>query len=74
MVAAEDADFEIVFNHIPTHIGIIGNERADKLTKAAVKMAFRAITRSTAERAAIEMEGMTDAMVAAMTSDFLTRQ
>ena len=74
LVAAEDADFEIVFNHIPAHIGIIGNERADKLAKAAVKTSFRAITRSTAERAAIEMEGMADAMVAAMTSDFLTRQ
>ena len=74
LVEAEDTDFEIIFNHILSHIGIIGNERAYKLAKAAVQTAFRAVTRSTAERAEIEMEGMADAMVAAMTSDFLTRQ
>ena len=63
-----------MYLHSHSHIGIIGNECADKLAKAAVQTAFRAVTRSTAERAAIEMEGMADAMVAAMTSDFLTRQ
>ena len=74
LVAAEDADFEIVFNHIPAHIGIIGNECADKLAKAAVRTAFQVLTRTTADRELLEMDGMADAMVAAMTSDFLTRQ
>ena len=55
-------------------MGIVGNECADKLAKAAVRLAFRAVTRSAAERVELEMDGMADAMVAAMTSDFLTRQ
>ena len=53
---------------------IIVNECADKLAKAAVRKAFQAVTRSAAERATLELDDMADAMVAAMTSDFLTRQ
>ena len=74
IVAAEDAEFDLVFNHVPAHIGIIGNECADKLAKAAVRTAFQVLTRTTADRELLEMDGMADAMVAAMTSDFLTRQ
>ena len=73
-MAAKDSEFELVFNHLPAHVGIIGNECADKLAKAAVRKAFQAVTRSAAERATLELDGMADAMVAAMTSDFLTRQ
>ena len=74
LVAAEAAEFDLVLNHLPSHVGIVGNECADKLAKAAVRLAFRAVTRSAAERVELEMDGMADAMVAAMTSDFLTRQ
>ena len=74
LVAAEGADFDLVFNHIPSHVGIVGNEYADKLAKKAVQSAFRATKRSEAERERREMDGMADAIVAAMTSDFLSRQ
>ena len=32
---------QVRFEHVPAHVGIKGNERADRLAKAAVRRAFR---------------------------------
>ena len=56
LVTAEDTEFDLVFNHLPIHVGIVGNERAEKLAKAAVRKAFQATTRSATEQVTIEAD------------------
>ena len=46
----KNVGFRAVFKHIPAHVGIYGNEKADRLAKAAMERAHKA-TPHTAEEA-----------------------
>ena len=60
-----DADVQISFRHVPAHVGIYGNEQADRLAKAAAVRAHRAASRTVEERVDMHLEGLADAIVAA---------
>ena len=74
MVAVETSELELVLVLVPAHVGIVGNECADKLAGAAAKRAHRHAARSVADRASAALDSMADAMVAALTSDHQARQ
>ena len=44
----KNAGFNAVFKHIPAHVGIYDNEKADRLVKAAMKPTHKAVPRTTA--------------------------
>ena len=52
--------------HIPAHVGILGNECADRLAKAAAKKGITAAARTNDERQQLELDAMADAIVAAI--------
>ena len=60
-----DAGIRISFRHVPAHVGIYGNEKADRLAKAAAVRAHRAASRTDEEREDMALEGLADAIVAA---------
>ena len=64
----------LVVKHIPAHVGIEGNEHADKLAKAATRTAHQVAARTSADRARIALDSMADTMVSAMTTDFQQRE
>ena len=47
-LATAKIDFEV--KHIPAHVGIYGNKRADRLAKAAARRAHRAAARTVEQR------------------------
>ena len=57
---------EVVITHVPGHVGIKGNERADRLAKAGSRRGHRDATLTPAEREARQLEGMADAIVAGL--------
>ena len=46
LTALADAGIEVEFRYVHTHIGVYGNERADRLAKAAAKRAHLAASRT----------------------------
>ena len=73
-MAVEESDFELDLVLVPAHVGIVGNECADKLAGAATRRAHRLAARSVADRQAAALNAMADAMVAVLTNDFCERQ
>ena len=71
---AENSNFELVIRKVPAHVDIVGNEGADKLAGAAADLTHRVAARSTQDQQVTALDGMADAMVAAMTNDFQDRQ
>ena len=74
VATTSQTDFELEVRHVPAHADIVGNERADRLAGAAVKKALKASARTAEERAEGQLNAMADALVAAITTDFDTRQ
>ena len=60
----ESKGIEVVITHVPGHVGVHGNERADRLTKADSQRGHRDAVLTPAERDARRLEGMADAIVA----------
>ena len=54
------------FVHVPAHVGIYGNERADRLAKAAVKRAISNSTLTSSQQHDRWVENQADAIVAAV--------
>ena len=48
--ALAKANIEVEFRHVSAHVGIHGNERADRLAKAAAKRAHAAAARTDEQR------------------------
>ena len=51
---------------VSTHVGIYGNEKADRLTKAAARRAHLAAARSNEQREDQALEALADSIVAAI--------
>jgi len=54
---------QVKFDHVPAHVGIRGNERADRLAKAAVERAFRNANLTSAQLQDIWLEDEADNIV-----------
>ena len=65
-LATAKIDFEV--KHIPAHVGIYGNERADRLAKAATRRAHRATARTVEERQDQALDALADSIIAAILS------
>ena len=59
----------LLFNYVPAHVGIYGNERADRLAKATARRAHTAAARSREQREEQALEALTDSIVAALTAN-----
>ena len=66
--ALAEAKIEVEFRHVTAHIGIYGNERADRLAKAAARRAHRAAARTQEQRQDQALDALADAIIAAITS------
>ena len=63
---ASRPDFSVKFNHVPAHVGVYGNERADRLAKAAARRAHAAAARSREQREEQALDALADSIVAAI--------
>ena len=59
-------DFSVTFNYVPTHVGVYGNERADRLAKAAARRAHAAAARTSEQREEQALDALADSIVAAI--------
>ena len=64
--ALSTAGFGVIFKHVPAHVGIYGNERADRLAKAAARRAHQAAARTDQQRQDQLVESLADSIVAAI--------
>ena len=65
LAALERADVQLTPKHVPAHVGVYGNEKADRLAKAAAKRAHKAASRTAEEQLDRQLETMADDIVAA---------
>ena len=63
LTAMEKSKISIKFKHVPAHVGVYGNERADRLAKAAARRAHLAASRTGEQREDQALEALADAIV-----------
>ena len=66
LTALATAKIDLEVKHVPAHVGIYGNERADRLTKAAARRAHRAAARTVEQRQDQALDALADSIVAAI--------
>ena len=59
-------NFRVRFQHVSAHVGIYGNEKADRLAKAAAKRAHLAAARTDEQRQEQALDALADSIVAAI--------
>ena len=64
--ALEKANLEVEFRYVPAHVGVYGNERADRLAKAAARRAHIAASRTVEQREEQLLDALADSIVAAI--------
>ena len=60
------ANISFKIKHISAHVDIYGNERTDRLAKAAARRAHRAAARTVEQRQEQELDSLADSIVAAI--------
>ena len=68
LTAFKQAKLQVRFRYVPAHVGIYGNERADRLAKAAAKRAHLAAARTVEQRQDQALDALADSIVAAIIS------
>ena len=63
---ASRPDFSVKFNYVPAHVGVYGNERADRLANAVARRAHAAAARLREQRQEQALEALADSIVAAI--------
>ena len=63
---ASRSDFSVTFNYVSAHVGVYGNERADRLAKAAARRAHAAAARTSEQREEQALDALADSIVAAI--------
>ena len=66
MPALATAGLKAEFRYVPAHVGVYGNERADRLAKAAARRAHKAAARTDEQRQDQMLEAIADSIVAAI--------
>ena len=66
VAALRQKDISIEFRHVPAHVGVYGNERADRLAKAANRRAHLAHDRTDEQREDQALNALADSIVAAI--------
>ena len=66
VLTATRTKLQVSIHHVRAHVGIYGNEKADRLAKAAARRAITAATRTVEEMQELQLESMADAIVAAI--------
>ena len=60
------AKIQIRVRHVPAHVDIYGNEKADRLAKAATRRAHLAATRTYEQRQDQALEALADSIIDAI--------
>ena len=66
----DNADFAVEFRHVWAHVGIYGNERADRLAKAAAERVHKAASRTEEQRQDQLLDALADSIVAAIVNRY----
>ena len=66
LTALATVKIQIRVKHVPAHVGIYGNEKADRLTKAAARRAHSAAARTNDQREDQALEALADSIIAAI--------
>ena len=66
LTALKAANIRLRVRYVPAHVGIYGNEMADRLSKPAVKRAHIAAARTDEQRQDQELEALADSIIAAI--------
>ena len=68
LTALAKANISFEIKYVPAHVGIYGNEREDRLAKAAARRAHLAAARTVEQRQDQALEALADSIVAAIMS------
>ena len=66
LTALAAAKIQIRVVHVPAHVGIYGNEKADRLAKAAARRAHLAAARTEDQRQDQALDALADSIIAAI--------
>ena len=66
LTALARAKIQIRVRHVPAHVGIYGNEKADRLAKAAARRAHLAAARTEEQRQDQALDALADSIIAAI--------
>ena len=63
LMAMEEAGLNVEFRHVPAHVGIVDNEKADKLAKASMRWAHKNTPRTHHDSLEPELDRIGDEIV-----------